>query len=283
VRVIAVVSFLALGLAACGAGATDPSPGDTVAAPGARPAAADPCAPLARAADATTAVASTAAGRDAALAEAVDDLESALDSLRPADVPASEQPRFRAMLGHYRTMVRAARALRAAQDESVLAAVGAMIVAGQRGSRLARQIGLPRCALFQTAPRPPRDPESPTEAAHALVPAGVRSLRLPVGSGCDQTSCLLPYAYRGAPLAARIRRAQAALRSERWRGIETGSTRTGAWVRAGRGDLKAVVDLVREPGAAPYCRSGKPFPGCVDSVWVYHVEPLTIAGLSEPG
>jgi hypothetical protein len=276
-RALLLAACLAVALTACG---TDDGTPTALETPAAARRAADACAPLARAVASTATLPRTEAGRDAVLRDAIRDLETALDGLRALDVPAGDRASFRAMVRHYRTMTRAARELVASEDESVLAAAAAMIVEGQRASRLARRIGLPRCALFPAVTRPPHDPGSPTAAARALVPTTVRPLR--GVEACDEQSCLLPYADDGTTLATRIRRAADALRGGGWQRVESGRTPTGdGWVRAGRNDLQAVFDLARRPGGPSYCRSGKPLPGCADSIWVHRVEPLEIPGVLE--
>ena len=210
--------------------------------------------------------------------------ERALDRLDALSAPPDDANRVARMVSHFRRMSRAGRALVRATDERALAYSVAMIVEGQRGSALAKRLGLPACVLVPPVRQPPPDREPIDEAAKALVPRGAKLLR-PWTSACQRIdgndSCLFLLDMRAVPPRSRVAQAKRLLTAHGWRDVRSGSTATGgSWVMGTRNDYAATYSF---PGRErEYCRGAVSAPGCTDTLWVHRVEVPQIGGVA-PG
>lgn len=220
---------------------------------------------------------SSAKPTDERIAELVVSWRSSVKRLRALEPPQERRRQFEQMLAHYRNLIRAIDAMTKAEDETVLAAVAALAVEGQRGSRAARKAGLDDCALFPEIRQPPPDPQNLYDATRDLVPAGARITR-DGGLDCDTSdSCLIEFELGGS-VAAQVRQARAVLRAHGWKSIRSGRTPTGSrWVMANRNDYAATLEFVGEK--RPEHCGGPVTYGCRDNVWVHRVEvPEVLTG-----
>lgn len=215
-------------------------------------------------------IASNAKPSDAELGELVDNWRSAVEQLDALEPPQERKHQFRRMLAHYRNTLRALELMIEAKDETVLAAVAGVAVEGQRGSRAAREAGLPACALFPEIKQPPADKQPLYDATRDLVPTRARITR-DGGLECDTSdSCRIEYELRRS-IAERLREARALLRRHGWTNIRSGRMPTGgSWIMANRNDYAVTVEFVGDK--LPEHCGGRVTYGCTDGVWVHRVE-----------
>jgi hypothetical protein len=207
---------------------------------------------------------------DDEMAEVVDEWRAGFDELDALDPPQDRRRDFERMLVHYRDMARAFDELIEAEDESVLAAVAASVVLGQRGSRAARDAGLDACAFFQEIKQPPPDPQDLYEATRDLVPKSARILRDAELDCVALDACRIEYELNRS-IDARMRQSRALLRARGWRNIRSGKMPTGgSWIMANRNDYAVTVEFVGEK--LPEHCGGHVTYGCSDGVWVHRVE-----------
>ena len=202
--------------------------------------------------------------------ELVDKWLHAIDELDALVPPQDREQQFERMLAHYRNMARAFDAMAEAEDESVLAAVAAVAVEGQRGSRAARKAGLPACAFAPEIKQPAPDSQDLYEATRDLVPAKARILRDAALDCVALDMCWIDYRLKRS-VDARMREARALLRRHGWKSISSGRTPTGGWwLMANRNDCEATLEFV---GAkVPEHCGGRVTYGCSDNVSVKRVE-----------
>jgi hypothetical protein len=200
-----------------------------------------------------------------------------VDRLAKLTPPAGKANAFRLMLTNYRLMLSGVAAAKAADDESVLSDLAAVVVAGTRGSRAARRAGLNTCAFFPEIRQPSRDPEPISAATRALLARGARIIKTDCG---ERDSCRIEFSAAGRT-RSRLRTAVKTLRANGWSHVRTGHSPVGsAWATAYRNDLAVEIEILggQRP---PHCVNAPiGMFGCTDAIWVHreHVPPVLTGG-----
>lgn len=202
-------------------------------------------------------------------------LEAGLAELAALEAPREDRAALKSMISHFRRMVRGLRLLVRTDDESVLPIGVAILVEGERGSRIAKRLGLEKCVIVPAPSQPKPDAQPIREAAQALVPPQAKALKVDAFDcvdGAPSPSCAsVALDFGGLELQARMDQVEATATGAGWRRTYRAVDDVGfGYLLFNRNDYEVEARLLPD-SSLPGCEDQLLQGDCVDRISIKRV------------